>query len=384
MVFLGIAAALVLGSLALVLAPLLRGSDRLARRASHDMQVFRDQLREIDADRARGILSAEEAEATRIEVSRRLLAAADAEGAEASAGPAPRGLSRAAALAALVLAGAGAGAAYLQLGAPGMPDRPLRERQAQIAAIEAERDDGAALIAQLQKVLEDRPDDLQGHRLLVTSLAGMGRMAEAVDAQRRVIGIQGEAVPGHELVSLAGLMIAAEDGRISPEAEAALAAGLAKDPEDPSGRYFSGLLFLQNGQPERAYPIWSRLLEEGPPDAPWVKAIAPVIEGLAAEAGRPPPAPARGPGAAEVEAAGAMPAGERQAMIEGMVDRLAERLATEGGPPEDWAQLIRSLGVLGRADEAGRIRDEAGEAFAGDPAALAQIAAAARDAGLAP
>ena len=79
-----------------------------------------------------------------------------------------------------------------------------------------------------------------------------------------------------------------------------------------------------------------------------------------------------------------MPAGERQAMIEGMVDRLAGRLATEGGPPEDWAQLIRSLGVLGRAEEAGRIRDEAGDVFAGDPAALAQIAAAARDAGLAP
>lgn len=384
MVFLGIAAALVLGSLALVLAPLLRGSDRLARRASHDMQVFRDQLREIDADRARGILSAEEAEATRIEVSRRLLAAADAEGAESSAGPAPRGLSRAAALAALVLAGAGVGAAYLQLGAPGMPDQPLRERQAQIAAIEAERNDGAALIAQLQKVLEGRPDDLQGHRLLVTSLAGMGRMAEAVDAQRRVIEIQGDAVPGHELVSLAGLMIAAEGGRISPEAEAALAAGLAKDPEDPSGRYFSGLLFIQNDQPERAYPIWSRLLEEGPPDAPWVKAIAPVIEELAAQAGLPPPGPARGPGPAEVGAAGAMPAGERQAMIEGMVDRLAGRLATEGGPPEDWAQLIRSLGVLGRAEEAGRIRDEAGDVFAGDPAALAQIAAAARDAGLAP
>ena len=263
-------------------------------------------------------------------------------------------------------------------------DPPVSTPISRRTAIEAERNDGAALIAQLQKVLEGRPDDLQGHRLLVTSLAGMGRMAEAVDAQRRVIDIQGDAVPGHELVSLAGLMIAAEGGRISPEAEAALAAGLAKDPEDPSGRYFSGLLFIQNDQPERAYPIWSRLLEEGPPDAPWVKAIAPVIEELAAQAGLPPPGPARGPGPAEVEAAGAMPAGERQAMIEGMVDRLAGRLATEGGPPEDWAQLIRSLGVLGRAEEAGRIRDEAGDVFAGDPAALAQIAAAARDAGLAP
>ena len=53
------------------------------RRASYDMQVHRDQLREIDADLARGVLSEAEAAATRLEVSRRLLAAADAEAAEA-------------------------------------------------------------------------------------------------------------------------------------------------------------------------------------------------------------------------------------------------------------------------------------------------------------
>jgi cytochrome c-type biogenesis protein CcmH len=66
-----------------------------------------------------------------------------------------------------------------------------------------------------------------------------------------------------------------------------------------------------------------------------------------------------------------------------MVSGLGERLAAEGGPPEDWAQLIRSLGVLGRRDEAARILAEARDAHAGDAAALASIEAAARDAGLA-
>ncbi len=382
--FLGIAAALMLGSLALVLAPLLRGSGRLARRASHDMQVFRDQLREIDADRARGVLSAEEAEATRIEISRRLLAAADAEAAESASSPAPRLASRGASLAVLVLMVAGAGAVYSRLGAPGMPDQPLRERAERMVEAQAARDEGAALIARLQKVLETRPDDIDGHRLLVTSLAGMGRMAEASAAQQRVIDIQGEGVPGRELVALAELMIAADGGNISPAAEAALAAGLAKDPADPPGRYFSGLLLIQKGQPDLAYPIWAELLAEGPPDAPWVRAIAPVIDDLAAEAGRPPREPGRGPTGADIEAAGAMGAGDRQAMIEGMVAQLGERLATEGGPPADWAQLIRALGVLGRSDEAARIRDEAVGVFADDPAALAGIAAAASDAGLGP
>jgi cytochrome c-type biogenesis protein CcmH len=67
-----------------------------------------------------------------------------------------------------------------------------------------------------------------------------------------------------------------------------------------------------------------------------------------------------------------------------MVDQLSQRLATEGGPPEDWARLIRSLGVLGRRDEAGAILTEARAVHAGDATGLAAIEAAARDAGLGP
>ncbi|HRO11992.1 MAG TPA: c-type cytochrome biogenesis protein CcmI, partial [Amaricoccus sp.] len=103
----------------------------------------------------------------------------------------------------------------------------------------------------------------------------------------------------------------------------------------------------------------------------------------ARQAGLAPPAGA-GPSAEDVEAAGAMAPEERQAMIAGMVDGLSERLAREGGPPEDWARLIRSLGVLGRREEAAAILAEARQKHAGDPAGLAVIEAAAADAGLAP
>jgi cytochrome c-type biogenesis protein CcmH len=87
-----IAGAVVLGSLGLVVASMLRRGER---RASYDMQVYRDQLREIETDRAAGRLGAEEAEGARTELARRLLAAADAEAGEAGAvarpwPPAPR------------------------------------------------------------------------------------------------------------------------------------------------------------------------------------------------------------------------------------------------------------------------------------------------------
>jgi cytochrome c-type biogenesis protein CcmH len=87
------------------------------------------------------------------------------------------------------------------------------------------------------------------------------------------------------------------------------------------------------------------------------------------------------PGGGPDGGAGEMPTA---ADITAMVDGLAARLAAEGGPPEDWARLIRSLGVLGRQDEAQAILAEARQRHAGDAPGLAAIEAAARDAGLAP
>jgi cytochrome c-type biogenesis protein CcmH len=91
----------------------------------------------------------------------------------------------------------------------------------------------------------------------------------------------------------------------------------------------------------------------------------------------PQPAPPRGPTAEQVEAAQAMAPEDQRAMIEGMVAGLAERLATEGGPPEDWARLIGAQIVLGRTEDAAAIAAEARTVFADLPEALALIDAAA-------
>ena len=75
---------------------------------------------------------------------------------------------------------------------------------------------------------------------------------------------------------------------------------------------------------------------------------------------------------------------DRQAMIQGMVDGLADRLATEGGPVEDWARLITSLGVLGETDRrAGDLHRGAGSVCRARSADLATLKAAAAAAGVA-
>ena len=89
-----------------------------------------------------------------------------------------------------------------------------------------------------------------------------------------------------------------------------------------------------------------------------------------------------GPTADDVEAAGAMTEDDRATMIEGMVSRLSDRLATEGGPPEEWARLITALGVLDRRAEAQTTYDQALGVFAGDATAVAALDRAAAAAGL--
>ncbi|MEM8569330.1 MAG: c-type cytochrome biogenesis protein CcmI [Pseudomonadota bacterium] len=408
MVFWLVAGGVTLVSLLTVFRPLLRGESRAARRASYDMQVYRDQLKEVDVEVSRGILSEEEAEATKVEVSRRLLHAADAEATEEEAHRAPRKVSLAAGFGTVALVGAVALVVYVYTGAPGLPDQPLAVREQQMAEAHANRPgqaeaetalggraagagaearapvppEDAALVSQLRDILKERPNDLQGHRLLARSLGALGEFAEARAAQEHVMRILGPDTTATDELELAELMILAAGGYVSPEAEAAIVRGLEKDPNNPLGRYFSGVTLLQAGRPELAYPLWTRLLEEGPADAPWIAPIVAQIGDVARLAGLPPPMSGFGTGLDAMGLGDSLSSDDQMAMIEGMVESLSARLASDGGPPSDWARLIRSLSVLGQMERARAVWEEAIVAFADQPIGLAEIEAEARDVGL--
>src|SRR2546426_5824984 len=116
-----------------VLWPLSRKTSRSS--SGSDVAVYRDQLDEIERDRAHGLIHESEAAAARVEVSRRLIAAAEQVAqtnrrSEPSASPAETWRRRAVAVAVLVLFPLGAGAVYLALGSPTLSDQPLAERLA--------------------------------------------------------------------------------------------------------------------------------------------------------------------------------------------------------------------------------------------------------------
>lgn len=416
--FLVVAAAITTAVLALSVLALLRArTEGIDDAYEREMRVYRDQLDEIERDLKRGVIGEGEAARLRTEVSRRLLDADTARARARGRGPAPRamrGLGLALVLGVLPLAAL----TYWQVGAPGYGDLPLAQRLERASEIHQTRPDQAALearmaerrpappaddpdraehealVAQLRAALESRPLDLQGHQLLAHNAALLGNFREAADAQARVIEIRGAEATGDDHAVLAEYLILAAGGAVSPEAEAVLEQVLRRDPQNGVALYYTGLLFAQTGRQDRTFAIWRRLHDMSPGDAPWMDELRASLPELAEIAGvrytLPPRPPARaalaaqgpGPTREDIEAAADLPEDERAEMVEGMVARLMNRLATEGGAPDDWARLIAALGVMGDTERAQAIWEEAQVVFGATPEALAPVRAAAEGAGL--
>ncbi len=371
--------------------PLFRRRGEGVARSSYDVQIYKDQLKEVERDLARGVLTEAEANASRTEISRRLLAAADKAEAEAGGSTAPKGATIGL-MVMVTIAFISGFYLYSRIGAPGFPDLPLAERMAnrpsqemaeqQVAATQGELPpadpDHLALIEQLKDVLKDRPNDLTGYRLLADNLAQLGRYAEARVAQDRVIELLGDSATAEDYASQAEIMVIAAGWYVSPEAEDALTNAVQIDQFNPRARFYVGMALWQRGRPDQTYQLWSGLLAEGH-DAPWMGVIEQELDAVAAEAG----ITIRGPSQDDIDAAAEMTEEDRMEMIRGMVANLSDRLANEGGTPEEWAQLIGALGVLGETEEAAAIWTEAQTVFAGNNVALSSIRAAAKSAGVA-
>ena len=393
---------------AAILRPFFRGSAGTAEpAAAYDLGVYRDQLREVDRDVTRGVLTQTEAERLRTEIGRKILDADRAMARQAApSGKVSRPWIAAVLLGAALVASA---AVYWRLGAPAMPDLPLGARiaaaderlrdlplQADAEARAPERPkpqpdpDYLRLIEQLRAAVAQRPDDPQGLALLAEHEARLGNTAAARQAQERLIAVRGTDAQAADHTRLAALMIEAAGGLVSTEARGQIEAALRIDPANGQARYLQGLMYAQNDRPDIAFGIWRDLLESSPPAAPWVGPIRQLIPDLAWLAGQPdyvppeaPSAPALpGPDAGAMAAAGDMTPEERQEMIAGMVRNLEARLATEGGTPEEWARLITSLVRIDNESHAREILAEARTRFGATPEASAVIEAAAAEVGL--
>ena len=339
-----------------VLWPLSRGT--ASKAGGSEAVVYKDQLTEIDRDVAAGLIGAPEAEAARVEIGRRLLAAVDGER-DLPAQSNPR-LRRSSAVLALVALPIAAVSLYLALGSPRLGDFPLASRTRAADANQPLEN----LVAQVEAHLEKNPTDGRGWNVLAPVLARLGRYDDAIRAFRNSIAYNGDIAERRS--DLGEALVGAASGVVTAEAKAEFERAAALNADDPKANYFLGLAAEQDGRNTDAAAIWREMLVKAPADAPW----RPLIEAALVRVGGP-AAPALSNDA--MSAAKDMNAADRGAMIRGMVDRLATKLKQNGDDVEGWLRLVRAYMVMGERDKAVSALIDARQAVANDAERLRQL-----------
>jgi len=318
--------------------------------------VYKDQLAEVDRDLASGLIPAADADAARAEIGRRLLAAADQKPAAMQANVR---LRRAAAALALVGLPVLALALYLPLGSPGLADFPFAARN---RAPNGQSLD--TLVAQVEQHLKNNPADGRGWTVLAPVLERLGRFDEAVRAYRNSITYNGESADRR--ADLGEAIAAAAGGVVTAEAKTEFDRAVVLDVNEVKARYFLGLAAEQDGRKADAASIWRAMLEKAPEDAPW----RPLVQEALARVGGP-AAPALSD--ETMAAAKDMNETDRDAMIRGMVERLATRLKQNGDDVDGWLRLVRAYMVMGDREKAKSAQADARQAVANDAERLRQL-----------
>jgi cytochrome c-type biogenesis protein CcmH len=354
-----------------VLWPLRRAQKE--RGAGSDVAVYRDQLAEIKRDRLSGLIGEAEAKAAQVEVSRRLLAAADAADTQSQDKPATDSLRRRRVVALITLVGLPLGtfALYLLVGSPNLPAQPLSAR----LNTPMEQRSMPALVAKVEDHLAQHPEDGRGWQVLAPIYLRMGRFDDAVKAWRNTLRLIGESADGE--ADLGEALVGAANGIVTAEAGSAFEHALALDAHNVKARFFTGLSAEQDGKRDQAAAIWRDLLQNAPTGAPWIalvrqslaqidpNAVADKPSVAAADTDTSVGPTAVGPTADQVAAAADMSPEDRAQMVRAMVDRLAQRLTKDGTDVENWLRLIRAYAVLGERDKALGAAARARQALAG-------------------
>ncbi len=365
-----------LAAIAALLWPLLRAAAAPQDRAAYNVAVFQDQLKEVDRDLERGVLTPAEADAARLEIQRRIIAAGKLHDQAAAAdSPARRKLTAAiiaVSVPALALA------VYLSVGQPLVP-------AAGPGAVSHDADEAqiAKMVDQLAAKVAANPKDAQGLMLLARTYRQLGRFDESIATYHKLTALQPDA---DSFAGLGEAETAAAGGNVTPEAHDAFMKALGFDRNEPRSRFYLGLEYALKDDAKTAIAIWRDLAATSPPDAPWVPVVRQEMAQVAQAAGIPPMSvePAHPLDIVPAAAAAAPPAqavdssgfsAEQRQMIEGMVGGLAARLERNPNDFEGWMMLGKSYTVLKKSEDAAKAYEKAMALKPADLQAKLQFAA---------
>ena len=357
-----------------VTRPLLTDADSEAPAPDCELAVYRDQLAEIETERADGLIAGSEAEAARVEVARRLIRTAE-EHARFDAAPSAREASRLhqAAVYAAAAIPVAAIALYLVVGSPALPDRPYASRISE----PVEQASAADLVAKVEAHLRQSPDDGRGWDVLAPVYMRMGEFQQAEDAYERAIRLLGESPA--RLTGFARAAIMSENGVVNEPARQAYAKLLSADAQAIEPQVWLAIAKEQDGDLAGATAEYRRLLALEQTKDPWRQLLDERLKVATAKLNGEPEPQAAAPDASDV---GAMSPEARQKFIDSMVAGLADRLKKDAKDLAGWMQLVRAYTVLGKKQEATAALTDARASFAGDEKSLAQLHELAQSLGL--
>ncbi|HTN66218.1 MAG TPA: c-type cytochrome biogenesis protein CcmI [Burkholderiaceae bacterium] len=325
--FLFAAAAVVALVLGLLLRPLFGGKSAAAQ-ASHrqlNAAIYRDQLAKLKLDRAENMIGEEDYLQAQAELQLRVLQdTGEAESVATLRAPKRTMLGIAIAL---PLAAAGF---YLLLGNPGAIDPPA-------AAHPAAEQDFERMVSGLAQKLEKDPDNLKGWAMLARSYKALERPLEAEKAYDRAGAyLDGDA---QLLAEYADLAATNAGGKFAGKPMQLIEKALKVDPNNTMALWLAGTAAFKLQDYDQAIGVWSRLLQQLPPDSDDARTLQGAVNEARAKGGKAAPA-----GSGKTGKSGAAGAPTGNASVSGKVE-LDPALAAKAAPGDVVMIIARAPGM---------------------------------------
>ena len=249
------------------------GSAAAPDSAAYDLEVYRDQFRELDRDLVRGVIETAEAEAARNEIRRRALAAAERTEVAGETAAAPQNLSRTTVLLLALAVPALSLALYAVLGRPELADGsrltvqeerrgPTREdmRAAEQMTPEQRQEMIRGMVGRLAERLEENPGDLAGWLRLAQARSVLGEPGKSADAYGKAAALAPKNVRVLTLYTMAMLRLRDPDDPLDLRLLDLFRRLHALEPRHPLSLYYLGRHAFDLGREAEGKAYWRKLL----------------------------------------------------------------------------------------------------------------------------
>jgi cytochrome c-type biogenesis protein CcmH len=279
-----IGAIMVAVALAFVLPPLL--ATAVSRPADEgkesNVNVYRDQLSELEADLRNGIISEDQYQQDRDAIERRMLEDVSANDSDAAKLPAV-GSDRRPAYALAVAIPVLAIALYLQIGNPQLKPQGRPAAPPEMSAADSSQPNSQmaqpniqANVAALEKRLEQKPDDVQGWTMLGRSYTSMEKYQEASNAYAKATALKPDDADLWADYAFTSAMTNGQ--RLQGKPQELISKSLKLDPDNAKALELAGSAAFEIKDYKQAVVYWQRLLAKTPAGSELAQTIAQRIE----------------------------------------------------------------------------------------------------------